>query len=467
MENKNLWGGRFKQGLDEEVWGFCRGNLEDVFLYRGDLVCSLSHCRALKSAGVLTEREFNQLSSAIERLWEENIYSYDEEDIHSYIQSKLKKLAPGAYKKLHTARSRNDLVAGASIFWIRVEISQLILSVTSLQKALVEQAKASTRLFIPSFTHLQDAQIISVAHYLLSWVEALETVKKDFLSVFALGFSPLGACAGAGSNIPVDINLLAEAIDAEPYKNSLFAVSDRSYYLRALFAAAHLGLVLSRLAEDWIIYSSREFGFIILPDSHATGSSIMPHKKNPDVLELVRARSAVVMSKLNEMFMLLKGIPSAYNRDMQEDKAVLVEAAEKIDDCLSVLISLCKGMQWNKDALDKALSNDFLYATDIMEELILKGMASRDAHSAVGALVLACEESGKKLSELSFEEREKVLRDFNFKDEQWLKFFSPERSVNAKKTANSTSLESVENQLSFWSGVIDEFFSHVDDRIED
>lgn len=459
MGSDKLWGGRFKSDIAREVFDFSRGDLDDYVLYSYDVMASIAHTKALNKAGIISDKEAEELISALTKLKKKrfDLSEYDTEDIHSFVLKRLKKLAPNSYEKLHSARSRNDLVAGASLLYILTVAFMLIQKTRDLQKALVSKARESQDIYMPSFTHLQDAQVISAGHYLLSWVEALDEVVADLQHVIASAKSPLGACAGSGSAIPVDVMELAKDFHINDiYLNSLFAISDRSYYLRFLFAYAHLALILSRLAEDWIMYSSQEFGFLRLPDDFCTGSSIMPHKKNPDVLELIRGRSAHVIGALNSFFILMKGLPTAYNRDMQEDKAVLLGCNETLHLCVEILTDLVEGISWNKEKLEEALSNDFLYATDIMEALILNGMSWKDAHHKVGQLVLMSEEKGKRLSELSKDERELVLGDFNFSDEDWKKFFSPERSVEAKKTFNSTSPESVKRQIAFWEEVFEE-----------
>ncbi len=456
MGSDKLWGGRFKNDIAREVFEFSRGDMDDYVLYSYDIMASIAHAKALNKAGIISDKEAEELISALTKLKEErlDLFEYDTEDIHSFVLERLKGLAPNSYEKLHSARSRNDLVAGASLLYVLTVGFMLIHKIRDLQKALVSRAKESQDIYMPSFTHLQDAQVISAGHYLLSWVEALDEVVADLQHVVTSAKSPLGACAGSGSAIPIDVVELAKDFHINDiHKNSLFAISDRSYYLRLLFAYAHLALVLSRLAEDWIIYSSQEFGFLHLPDDFCTGSSIMPHKKNPDVLELIRGRSAHVIGALNSFFVLIKGLPTAYNRDMQEDKAILLGCSDTLHSCVEVLTGLVEGISWNKEKLEKALANDFLYATDIMEELILNGMSWKDAHNKVGKLVLMSEEKGKRLSELNKGERESVLGDFNFPDKEWRGFFSPKRSVEAKKTFNSTSPESVKRQIAFWEGI--------------
>ncbi len=457
MARKKLWGGRFKKEMPESVFAFCKGDSADFALFGYDVQASLAHCKALKKAGILSQAEYKALTKALSEILvlTPSPRDIEQEDVHSFVQDLVQQRAGDAYKKLHTARSRNDLVATDSILWISDLVDKLQMDILSIEIVLVEKAQQYIDVYMPFFTHLQDAQVISVAHYLLSWTEAFEDARFDLTWVDSRLSSPLGACAGAGSSIPIDVEALAQEFGDMPiYDNSLFAVSDRSYYLRALFAFANIAVVLSRLAEDWILYSSSEFGFLVLPDTHSTGSSIMPHKKNPDVLELIRGRSSRIIGMLNSMMILMKAQPTAYNRDLQEDKSILLLAYILLSNILEVMPSLIKGIEFNEKALNKALENDFLYATDIMEELILKGISSRDAHEMLGKLVLACEREKKRLSELSEEERSQVLGIHNFTDKQWKGFFDPKSSVMRKKTKNSTSPKSVKSQIKSWQ----EFF---------
>ncbi len=403
--------GRFKKGPDADVRRYSESISFDWRLYRQDIAGSIAHATMLAKTGIITKRDCAQIIRGlrqIERQIEQGKFRWREEleDVHMNIEAALTARVPAA-AKLHTARSRNDQVATDLRLWVMDEIQALDARIQNLQLALVHLAKRtrskSGLLPIPGYTHLQRAQPVLAAHHLLAYVEMLER-DRDRFSDCALraNVCPLGSGAMAGTSLPIDRALTAKLLGFEkPSDNSMDAVGDRDFAAEFLFAAALTGIHLSRLAEDFILWSSSEFGFITIGDSHTTGSSLMPQKKNPDVAELARGKSGRLIGNLVSLLTMLKGLPMTYNRDMQEDKEPLFDSADTLDTSLTVFACMIQATRFNAAACLKAVTDPGLLATEVADHLVRHGVPFRQAHHAVGKAVKLAETGKMTLSDLT------------------------------------------------------------------
>ena len=407
-----LWGGRFTQAADQRFKQFNDSLRFDYRLAEQDIVGSVAWSKALVTVGVLTAEEQAQLEEALNVLLEDvrarpqQILESDAEDIHSWVEGKLIDKVGQLGKKLHTGRSRNDQVATDLKLWCKDTVSELLTANRQLQSALVETAQNNQDAVMPGYTHLQRAQPVTFAHWCLAYVEMLardESRLQDALK--RLDVSPLGCGALAGTAYEIDREQLAGWLGfASATRNSLDSVSDRDHVLELLSAAA-IGMVhLSRFAEDLIFFNTGEAGFVELSDRVTSGSSLMPQKKNPDALELIRGKCGRVQGALTGMMMTLKGLPLAYNKDMQEDKEAVFDAIDTVKQCLRVLTPMFSTMQILKDNMKKAALKGFINATDCADYLTKKGMPFRDAYKTVGQLVAQCVREDKSLADLTLEE---------------------------------------------------------------
>ncbi len=451
-----FWGGRFKEGMDELMWNFSRGRKADRFLFPYDVKATLVHVKALAKAGILSEQEQRRIELGLKKILD--LYNrepdYEEEDIHSFVQESLREIVGVLADKVHTARSRNDLVACDSILAIRDILITLKDKIRGLQRAILEKSEELSDVIIPSYTHLQSAQVVYLSHYLLSFISGFQRV-VDFIDwTVENQYCPLTACAGAGTSIGLDAESMARELGLKaPYLNSMDAIANRDYFLGALYIMERIALLLSRMAEDWIIYSSSEFGFLNLPEGFCTGSSIMPHKKNPDALELIRARAGKVIGAKLQFSLLLKALPMTYNRDLQEDKEIFFSTLDELIPMIDVMKEIVRGMGVKQERINEVLENDYLYATDLMEELIKRGVDRASAHKAVGRLIRLSEERGMRLRDVDRTEREKIL-GIDLSDEEYKAIFSPKRSVDSKRSYNGTAKERVLAQIEYWASVL-------------
>ncbi len=422
-------------------------------MYPYEIEATRAHVKALAKAGLLSGEEAQKILAGLEKI--SKLYSspdYEEEDVHSFVQEALREVVGSLADKVHTARSRNDLVAGDSILMLRDWYGGVYDALSRLQDALVEKAKDLKGKIIPSYTHLQGAQVVYFSHYLLSYAFAIERI-KELCTFFRSGLSsPFTACAGAGTSLPVSAEDIAGELGlSRIYENSMDAIANRDYFLDALYVMGRVGLILSRMAEDWIMYSSNEFGFLRIPEEFSTGSSIMPHKRNPDSMELMRARSVELMLGLTRLLTILKALPMTYNRDMQEDKEVFFSLSALLFQMLGVCTSVIKGLELVEERLSALLENDYLYATDIMEVLIKMGLDSRRAHMAVGRLVRRAEKEGIRLRDLPMDlVRKELLVDIE--EGVYRSLFDPVRSVESKTSYNGTAWGNVERQIRLLEG---------------
>jgi len=408
------WEERLAGEPDELAVDFVESLSIDKRLYKYDIVVSIAHARMLAEQKLISKDEFNSIKDGLIEISEEisaGRFKFEKkhEDIHMAIEAALVAKIGEPGKRLHTGRSRNDQVAADVRLWMRDQIEILQAKITLLQKAFVKLSVKYSEDIMPGYTHLQRAQPIVIASYLLSFAEQLE---RDFIRLKnchrLLNISPLGSGAVAGSTLPLDRKSTAKQLGFSDISyNSIDAVGDRDFCAEFIFDCALIATHLSRLAEDWIIYSSNEFGFVQIDDAYCTSSSMMPQKRNPDLLELIRAKTGRVYGSLIAMLTILKGQPSGYNRDMQEDKVHIFAANDTAGACLDVARAIVSHTKFNTKKISSELEEGFLDATALAEYLVGKGIAFREAHGIVGSLVAYCEEQNKKLAELSLDELQK------------------------------------------------------------
>lgn len=401
-----LWGGRFAQQTDALVHQFNSSLPFDVRLYDEDIRGSIAWARALVGAGVLTEAEAHTIVDGLEQVRSEletGIFKFasDDEDIHTAVERRLIEITGPVGGKLHTGRSRNDQVATDFRLWTMRACSQIQAHLIELQQALIESAETYLDLPMPGYTHLQHAQPITWGHWALSYVWPLQRDRQRFDQARQrAAVSPLGSAALAGTAFPVDREALASALGFDGVSsNSLDAVSDRDFAADFLYAAALLGVHLSRLSEQLILYSSAEFGFVTLDDRYSTGSSLMPQKKNPDTLELTRGKSGRLIGNLTGLLVTLKGLPSTYDKDLQEDKEPLFDAFDTLELALPVMAGLMRSLRLQPERMTAQLEPGLL-ATDLADYLVNKGLPFRQAHEMVGQAVRLAEEKGVELAAL-------------------------------------------------------------------
>ena len=439
---KKPWSGRFEEPVDERVKRFTASASFDKRLAKYDIEGSLAHARMLAARRILSRRDLGAIERGLARIRREIDagtfrWSIEAEDVHLNIERRLVGLVGEAGKRLHTARSRNDQVATDVRLWLRDEIDAIQELLTSLQKSLLDQAERHAAVIMPGFTHLQVAQPITFGHHLLAYVEMFARDRERFLEARKrVNRLPLGAAALAGTSFPIDRSRVARELGFEGLcENSLDAVSDRDFAIEFCAFAALAMVHLSRLAEELVLWASPRFGFVRLPDRFCTGSSIMPQKKNPDVPELVRGKTGRVAGHLVGLLTLMKGQPLAYNKDNQEDKAPLFDAADTLKDCLAVFAPLVAGLEPVAAAMRAATLEGHATATDLADYLVRKGMAFRDAHGVVARAVREAERAGVDLAALPLS-RLKAFSSLIASDVK--KVLTPEGSVAARSHRGGT-----------------------------
>ena len=445
------WAGRFARATDGQVEAFTASVQFDGCLYPYDIQGSQAHARGLHRAGVLSEEECETLIQGLAQVraridsgeveWDPAL-----EDVHMNIETLLVAEVGEVGKKLHTGRSRNDQVATDLRLYARAAQAQLDAEAHALQSVLVERAEAETETLMAGFTHLQTAQPITLGHHLLAWHEMLRRDRARLADAFRrTNTLPLGAAALAGSGYPLDRQYVAGLLGFEAISdNSLDAVSDRDFAIETCAAISLLMVHLSRMAEEVILWASPAFGWAILPDEYCTGSSLMPQKKNPDVLELIRGKSARVCGHLQALLMLMKAQPLAYNRDNQEDKEPLFDSVDTALACLSILRSVVQAMEFDRERLRAAAAEGYSTATDLADALVARGVAFRDAHRITGQIVAHAAERELALNELEVEE----ARQFSSViDAGLLESLTPERSVVARTLHGGTAPEAVRQRV--------------------
>ena len=450
--------GRFEESMSTLLRDYGESVSFDWRLFRHDIRGSIAHARALRTAGFLTSDEFSAIESGLNVIGEEIAngtfkFSVDLEDIHMNIEKELTNRIGDAGAKLHTARSRNDQVATDLRLYLRDEIVALQSGVRMLQTALVNLAEANEGIIIPGYTHLQRAQPVPLAHHLLAYVEMLE---RDYgrLSDTAerMDELPLGSGALAASTLVLDRAAIARDLCfSRVTQNSLDGVSDRDFALELLCALAILGMHLSRLSEDVVLWTTTEFGFARLSDRHATGSSLMPQKKNPDIAELTRGKTGRLYGNLFRLLTVLKGLPMAYNRDLQEDKEAVFDSVDTARMALAVTAEMMAALQINKEQVSLAVADPFLLATDLAEELVRKGVPFRNAHDIVGKLASESSKTGVPLNQLPQEFIRDLCPELLL---VWESLFDARRSLSARTAPGAPSLENVSKRLAHWRGFL-------------
>jgi argininosuccinate lyase len=451
--------GRFSGGPAADVAAFSESISFDWRLWAHDIRGSIAHATMLRKIGVLRPAELVAITRGLKQIAAEIAagkfkWKPELEDVHMNIESELTKRVP-AGAKLHTARSRNDQVALDMRLWLRDEIAALQGELQQLQKSLVQLGTKNASVIIPGYTHLQRAQPVYFAHHLLAYVEMVER-DSTWLADCAerANVCPLGSGAIAGSTLPLDREFVAQLlgfVDAKGKprvtQNSMDGVSDRDFLVEFCATAALIAVHLSRLAEDVILWAGAEFNFIKIADAYTTGSSLMPQKRNPDVAELTRGKSARVIGNLVAVLTLLKGLPMTYNRDLQEDKERLFDTADTVRACVRLMAAMMANTQINAAACAAAANDPQLLATDLADYLVRKGMAFRQAHHVVGAVVAHCEKTGKALNELSAAEYQQFSDSFG---DDVLATFNLKRAMQRRKLTGAPGTGEVMKQLAKW-----------------
>ena len=449
-----LWGGRFSgQDMDSIVLSFTSSLEVDKVLAEYDCLSNKVYTEMLAKCGFVSDKEKKEIISALDeiakKITEDSFDIKGFEDIHSAIQDYVNKRCPDAAKKMHTGRSRNEQVVNDVRLYCKDKTALVQELIVNLQKGLIELAEKNTDVIIPGYTHLNRAQPVLFAHLIMAYVEMFErdSVRLEGAKTCA-DISVLGSGAIAGSSLPIDRDFIAKELGfAKISANSIDAVSDRDFIAEFISALSLVSVHLSRICEDFILYSTSEFAFLEIGEKFCTGSSLMPQKKNPDVLELVRGKSAGVISALNTILVLLKGLPHAYNRDLQEDKKPLFESVELVCAELSIMADLMGDVTVKVGAGVEALKEEFIYATDIAEYLVGKGVAFSDAHGIVGNIVKHCIEKGVNISDISISELKKF---YDAIEEDIYTLLNSEVSVGNKKTSGSTNPDVVKKEIANW-----------------
>jgi argininosuccinate lyase len=451
------WGGRFTGDTDERVERFTESISFDRRLYRQDVRASKAHAQMLAEVGLISHVEAGQICTALDAIAAEidagkMEFKTSLEDIHTHIEQALIARLGDVGRKLHTGRSRNDQVATDVKLWVRDAIDDLDQQLAELQRAFVASAERERGVILPGYTHLQRAQPVLAGHYFLAYVEKFQRDRERLADCRKrVNVLPLGAAALAGSSLPIDRESVRQKLGFDSIaRNSLDVSSDRDFLAEVVFCLTLVATHLAGWAEEWVIWSTTEFNFLELPDAFCTGSSIMPHKKNPDVLELTRGKSAKVVGCLTQVLVLLKGLPLAYNRDLQEDKTALFDAFDTVSGMLAVAAPLVRETKLKRDVISSRLDDGFLDATTLMEAFVAAGVPMRTAHEAVGTLVRQCEQKKCRLADLPPAEFEKVCPGIGPKLNDVL---GVANAVKAFKSSGSTAPSEVEKQLTYWKSV--------------
>ncbi|KPK42048.1 MAG: argininosuccinate lyase [Omnitrophica WOR_2 bacterium SM23_29] len=455
---KKLWGGRFKKGQDPEFERFSSSISFDYKLAKYDCLGSIAHAKMLGKCKIIPKKDADVIVSGLNKILRQiqsGKFKYDPtaEDIHTNIQNVLEAKVGKAALKLHTARSRNDQVALDTRMYCKEKIGQIYGLIAGLQKSLVNFAGKNTDIIIPGFTHLQHAQPVLLAHHILAYCQMLERDKCNLQCAYAAtDVLPLGSCALAGTSLKIDRKYLAGLLGfSKISENSIDAVSDRDYVIEFLSSLSLLSMHLSRLASDLIIWSMPEVGYVEIDERFCTGSSIMPQKVNPDFLELTRGLAGKIYGNLIAVLTVMKGLPLSYNRDMQYDKEPLFDSVERISTALSIFTKLIKGVKIVKGNIERALLDESLYATDLAEYLIKKGVDSRGAHTIVGRLISSTLSKKQRISGLTLTELKRFSPKF---ESDIFRLLSPQVSVLSKSSSGGTSPAQVKKQLRRWKDAL-------------
>ncbi len=444
---EKLWGGRFSEKTDRGVEIFTSSIDVDKRLYAYDIEGSIAHCSMLAKQSIITEEDASLIIQGlgeIKREIERGKFRFDEglEDIHMHIESRLLQVAGKVAQKLHTARSRNDQVVLDVRMYLRDETAKIIKNLVNLKKGILLFARDNIDTILPGYTHLQRAQPVLLAHHMIAYYEMFLRDANRFRDCLKrINIMPLGSGALAGTTFQIDRDYTAKLLGfKEVSKNSIDSVSDRDFIIEFLSAASICMMHFSRLSEELILWSTAEFGFIELPDSFATGSSIMPQKKNPDVPELIRGKTGRVFGNLMAILSIMKSLPLAYNRDMQEDKEPLFDTVDILKACIDICSSMIPRLKINKEAMHKAATKGFLNATDLADYLVTAGMPFRQAHTCTGKAVSYALDKDKELHELTLKE----LKSFSTLIEKDIfNILSIEQVISRRKSFGGTAKENV------------------------
>ena len=450
---EKMWAGRFDLALDKSADDFNSSIHFDKKMYAHDIRGSMEHASMLCGVGIITERELSEITDGLSSILNDLnsgklTFDPDAEDIHMFVEAELTKRIGDSGKKLHTARSRNDQVALDLRLYMRDEAAQIKELLKDLTKTLLDQAKANTETIMPGYTHLQRAQPITFAQHLLAYCMMFtRDISRISDAVKRMNYSPLGSAALAGTTYPINRDIVAEKLGFDGVcMNSIDGVSDRDYCVELESAFATVMMHLSRLSEEIILWSSWEFKFVELSDAYTTGSSIMPQKKNPDMAELVRGKTGRVYGDLMATLTMLKGIPLAYNKDMQEDKEAIFDATETVKKCLGVFIPMIETMKPLKENMYAASKKGFINATDLADYLTKRGLPFRSAYKTVGTIVGKCVKEGITLDEMSLEEYKSYSEIF---DSDLYEEISLETCIKKRISKGSTGYDSVNEQIAY------------------
>lgn len=451
-DTSTIWGGRFSEGPSAIMEKINASIDFDKRFYAQDIAGSKAHCAMLVKQGILTEADGQAITSGLDKVLAEIesgdfVFSAALEDIHMNVENRLRELIGDAAGRLHTARSRNDQVATDFRLWVRDAIDRLDDGLSVLQKVLIDRAEEHVDTILPGFTHLQAAQPVSLGHHFLAYVEMFGRDRSRFADARKrLNESPLGSAALAGTPYPIDRHHTAELLNfSGPMRNSLDGVSDRDFALEYLSSAAICSVHLSRMAEELVIWSSAQFGFVRMSDSFSTGSSIMPQKKNPDAAELIRSKIGRVVGDLNSLLISMKGLPLAYSKDMQEDKEPVFDAADTIELGVAAMTGMIAEMTINKEKMRESASWGYTTATDLADWLVRElGMPFRNAHHVTGAIVKMAEDKSCDLSDLSLEEMQTVDAAIT---KDVYDVLTIDASVRSRTSFGGTAPDNVRNQV--------------------
>ncbi len=445
------WGGRFKGGTDPLMERFSASITIDRTLYEQDIEGSKAQAEMLNKIGILTEKEVRDLVTALDEIKteiKEGKFNFSDtlEDIHMHIEARLIEKTGDGGKKLHTGRSRNDQVSLDMRIFLKKELSLIDKGLVSLLRTILSRAEKEKKTIMPGYTHMQKAQVVTMAHYLMAYYFMMKRDReRTSETTRRLDSLPLGSGAIAGSTIPLDREFLKDKLMfSKVSENSMDTVSDRDFVLDSVFSVAMIMMHLSRLSEDMIIFSTDEFSFISLPDELCTGSSLMPQKKNPDALELIRGKTSRVIGDLFSLFTLLKGLPMTYNRDLQEDKEPLFHAINTVKDSLSIAEMCINKMVVNTKGMEKAVYESFMPAVEIAEYLTMKGTPFREAHAIAGKMVRDCEERGIFLKDMVLADMKKYSEIL---DEDIFNYIDPYTILNTRKTSGGASFKEIDKEI--------------------
>jgi argininosuccinate lyase len=449
--SEKAWGGRFSEKTARSVELFTSSIAFDKRLYAYDIMGSMAHCRMLAKVGVIADSEADAIVKGLEKIRQDIEegrfeFSHSLEDIHMHIEDRLARDIGDVARKLHTARSRNDQVALDVRLYLRDQVRQIIAKTGALRKAIVDFAEKHLDVILPGYTHMQRAQPVLLAHHFMAYYEMFtRDVRRFDDALKRINVMPLGSAALAGTTFPIDRAYTANLLDfPEVSRNSMDSVSDRDFALEFLSAASIAMVHFSRLSEELILWSGREFGFVDLPDAFTTGSSIMPQKKNPDVCELVRGKTGRVFGSLTTLLTLMKSLPLTYNRDMQEDKEPLFDAVDTLSACIDIYAEMIPRIVVNKEAMFTAATRGHLNATDMADYLAAKGVPFRTAHHIAGTAVASAVEAKKELDELSLEE---LKRFSSVIEKDIFDALTPGRMIDRRTSYGGTATETVKRAI--------------------